>query len=161
MQLQQDPSFHQTVGLTEQPFVHDALYQYWFRSQGIWFSKLVKVAVRFLNAHELLNVGQLHGLNDTIEFGVRMQWEYYTKDECGHMSWCVDATHPNIMFSDRSVISHEPQVLHYTMPHPDELKITLDDLEERFCLQSNRHQLRELRRNGRLLRRLWEHKFSP
>jgi hypothetical protein len=161
MQLQQDPSFHQTNRFTEPPFVHHALYHYWSRSQGIWFSKLVKVAVRFLNAHELLTVGQLHGLNDTIEFGVRMQWEYYTKNECGHMNWCVDATYPTGIFSDRSVTSPEPQVLHYTMPNSDELTITLDDLEERFCLQSNCHQLRELRQNGRLLRRLWEHKFSP
>ena len=151
-------------------FSHEELRQFWVRSQGVWFSKLAKVAISFLDNAELQTVGKIHDLNDSILFGIRLQWEYYTHSKSGQIRWCVDAAHPNLIFPDRSATqafidrstnSDQPPTIHYKLHNSNELIMTVADLEERILLENDNHRLREQRQDGKLIRRLWEHKLNP
>jgi hypothetical protein len=139
--------------------IHNNLYNFWSRSQGIWFSKLVKVVVGLLDEQELLSISQAHLLTEP-EFGVKMSWEYNTKPESGQMSWCVDANQPGFVFTNKGLTTDKPCVLTYQMVNPNKLVMTSDKLEETFLLDSDSRRLRELRCEGKLLRRLWEHKLG-
>jgi len=139
--------------------IHDNLHQFWRRSEGIWFSKLVNVTVRLLPHTELLAISQKHLLEQP-EFGVRMSWEYNTKQQSGQMFWCVDTAYPGLIFADRSMLENIPQIFDYQMLSDRHLVITADKYSETFLLDSDRRRLRELRVEGKLIRRLWENKFG-
>ena len=142
-------------------FKHYHLYNFWSRSEGLWVSKLVKVTVRFLDEQELLVVSKIHALDNT-EFGVRVSWEYSKKEESGHMSWCVDSHHLGLVFTDKSLLSDTPpQILNYQMIDENKLVITAGKYEETFLIHDDTRRLRELRYDGKLVRRLWENKFLP
>ena len=142
-------------------FKHYNLYNFWSRSEGLWVSKLVKVTVKFLDEQELLVVSKIHALDNT-EFGVRVSWEYTKKEESGHMSWCVDSHHLGLVFTDKSLLSDTPpQILNYQMINENKLVITAGKYEETFLIHDDTRRLRELRYDGKLVRRLWENKFLP
>ncbi len=146
-------------GWTTKQHTHYKLYNFWSRSEGLWLSKLVKVAVRFLSEQELLAVSQIH-LLDKAEFGVKMSWEYNTKEELGHMLWCVNAMQPGLVFTDKGLSNYSsPQVLHYQMVNDNKLVITTGKYEETFLLDGDSRRLRELRYEGKLVRRLRENKL--
>lgn len=137
-------------------FIHTELYNFWFRSIGVWDSLLVTVIVTWLDEREILSIGKIHNLHQP-EFGVRMSWEYKKKSESGHMSWCVDTERPNLVFTNKGLKNDNPCVLNYQMLNANKLVITVGKLEETFVLEGER-RLRELRYDGKLLRRLWEKK---
>lgn len=137
--------------------IHDNLYHFWSRSIGIWDSLLVKVTANWLSEQELLSC-QHHLFQP--EFGVKVSWEYQKKYESGNMSWCVDANHPNLIFANKTLKHNSPSILNYQLPDANKLVITVDELEETFVLASNERRLRELRYQGKLLRRLWEQKVN-
>lgn len=140
-------------------FIHQNLYNFWSRSEGIWLSKLVKVRVSFLDEQELLSISQIHLLTDA-EFGVKMSWEYNLKAESGHMSWCADANQPGLIFTDKSLSKDSlPGIFDYQMVNEHKLVMTVGKYEETFILDGDSRRLRELRYEGKLLRRLWENKF--
>ncbi len=136
---------------------HNNLYNFWVRSKGAWVSKLVNVVVSLLDEKELLAISQIH-LLDQVEFGVTMSWKYNTKEESGHMSWCVDSKQPGLVFTNKSLATDTPRILNYQMVNDNKLIITFGKLEETFFLESDRRRLRELRYEGKLVRRLWENK---
>jgi hypothetical protein len=141
-------------------FQHGNLYQFWWRSQGLWLSKLVKVTLRLLDEQELQTFQQSHALEQP-EFGVRMAWEYQTKLEVGQMVWCVDAAQPTLVFTDRSIAdSTPPAIYHYQMVDDRTLVTTNGEVEERTALDGDSRRLRELRSGGKLVKRLWENRFS-
>ena len=147
--------------LSNQQFKHDKLYNFWHRSEGIWFSKLAKVAIRLLNEQELEAISQIHHLEQA-EFGIRLSWEYYTKDESGYTSWCVDADRPGLIFTDRGVASFcQPSIYNYRMVDDNTLVTSVDKFEETTCLEGDSHRLRERRYEGRLITHFWENKFTP
>ncbi len=140
---------------------HDRLYQFWSRSQGLWLSKLTKVTLSFLSELELQAFRQIHSLAQP-EFGVRMAWEYQIKEEKRQMSWCVDAAQPGLVFTNKSVTAHSlPAIYHYQMVGNHILVTASGELEERTVLEGDSQRLRELRCEGKLVRRHWENKFSP
>ncbi len=139
--------------------IHDKLHQFWRRSEGIWFSKLVNLTVRLLPQAELLAISQRHLLEQP-EFGVRISWEYNTKQQSGQMLWCVDTDYRDLIFSDRSMLNDSPQIFDYQMINEQHLVITADKYSETFLLDGDRRRLRELRVEGKLIRRLWENKFG-
>jgi hypothetical protein len=140
---------------------HDRLYQFWSRSQGLWLSKLTKVTLSFLNELELQAFRQIHSLAQP-EFGVRMAWEYQIKEEAGQMSWCVDAARPGLVFTNKSVKDHSlPTIYDYQMVGDHILVTAAGELEERTVLEGDYQRLRELRCDGKLVRRHWENKFNP
>jgi hypothetical protein len=139
---------------------HDSLYQFWWRSQGLWLSKLAKVTLRLLDEGDLQTFRHHHSLKQPA-FGVRMAWEYQTKAESGQMMWCVDATQPSLIYTDRGITDNSPPAIYYYQIIGDRtLVTTLDDIEERTALESDNCRLRELRTGGKLVKRLWENKFS-
>jgi hypothetical protein len=142
-----------------QLFKHQQLYGFWSRSEGLWHSKMVNISIRILTAPELLTVAQIHHL-ESPEFGIKMSWEHNTNHESGQMLWCVDADHPGAVFTDKGIQSDDPSVYHYQLVSQDIL-ITIDGkAEETNILEPlNHRRLRELRYNGKLIRRHWENKF--
>lgn len=77
------------------------------------------------------------------------------------MSWCVDAEQPHLVFTNKSLTDDgPPKVFNYQMLSANKLIITDGKYEEIFLLKSNSHRLRELRYEGKLIRRLWEQKVS-
>lgn len=140
--------------------IHDSLYHFWSRSIGVWDSLLVKVTANWLSEQYLISLCQLHHLSQP-EFGVIVSWEYKKKSDSGNMSWCVDANHPNLIFANKT-LKHDspPSILNYQLPDANKLVITVGQLEETFVLASDKRRLRELRYQGKLLRRLWEEKVS-
>lgn len=144
-----------------QRFKHYSLYRFWLRSEGLWISKLVKITVRLLRKEELLALAHIHQL-DKAEFGIKLSWEYNTKEELWHMSWCVDAARPGLVFTDKFLSNDSlPQLLNYQMIDDNTLVMTEGKYEEIFLLKGDNQRLRELRNEGKLLRRLWEYKFVP
>jgi hypothetical protein len=142
------------------PFRHSTLHQFWQRSQGIWLSKWVKVTLRLLDAQELQIFQQIHTLEHP-EFGVKMAWEYQTKPEGGQMMWCVDAKQPSLVFTDHGITDGSPPAIYqYQMVGDRTLVTTIDEIEERTDLEGDSRRLRELRTAGKLVKRLWEIKFS-
>jgi hypothetical protein len=147
--------------LAERSFKHQKLYDFWSRSEGLWHSKLVKIAIKILTASDLLTVSQLHQLTQP-EFGIRMSWEYNISQETGQMLWCVDASSPNAVFTNRGLNPNtQPSVYQYQLLSNDIL-ITIDGkAEETNVLEpGNNRRLRELRLDGKLIRRHWESKFG-
>jgi hypothetical protein len=147
-----------TVG---QSFKHQELYDFWSRSEGLWHSKLVKVAIKILTPPDLLAITQLHLLEQP-EFGIRMSWEYNTSSGSGQMLWCVDAKCPNLVFTDKGISPNtQPSMYHYQLLSSDIL-ITIDGKAEETNVleQNNNRRLRELRYDGKLIRRHWENKFG-
>lgn len=141
-------------------FKHCNLYKFWWRSQGLWLSKLAKVTLRFLDEQELKTFRQIHSLEQP-EFGVRMAWEYQTKSEIGQMVWGVDAAQPRLMFADRGLVENSPPAIyHYQMLGDRTLVTTNGEVEEHTVLEGDSHRLRELRTGGKLVKRLWENRFS-
>jgi hypothetical protein len=141
-------------------FKHCNLYQFWWRSQGLWLSKLVKVTLRFLDEQELQTIQQIHTLEQP-EFGVRMAWEYQTKSEVGQMAWCVDTNQPSLVFTNHGIADNTlPAIYNYQMVGDLTLVTTNGEIEERTALDGNSRRLRELRTGGKLVKRLWENKFS-
>lgn len=136
--------------------IHNELSNFWFCSIGVWDSLLVTVTVDWVDEPELLSIGKIHKL-DRPEFGVRMSWQYKKKSQSGYMSWCVDTQHPNLVFTNKGLTNDNPCVLNYQMLNVNKLVITVDKLEETFVLEGER-RLRELRYDGKLIRRLWEKK---
>lgn len=138
---------------------HDNLYSFWFRSKGLWFSKLVKLTVRLLSVQELLTISKIHHL-DQAEFGVKMSWEHNIKEDSGHVSWCVDANQPGLVFTNKGLLSDSlPQIFDYEMVDDNQLVMTAGNYEETILLEGDIRRLRELRFEGKLIRRLWENKF--
>jgi hypothetical protein len=91
-----------------------------------------------------------------------MAWEYQIKSEVGQMAWCVDATQPSLIFTDKSVTEHSlPVIYHYQMLDDHILITAAGELEERTALEGDHQRLRELRYADKLVRRHWENKFSP
>jgi hypothetical protein len=139
---------------------HDRLYQFWARSQGLWLSKLTKVTLSFLDEPELNAFQHIQPLI-TADFGVRMAWEYQTKAETGQMSWCVDATQPGLILTNKSVTPDSPPAIYRYQMIDDHVLITAaGDIEERTALEDDCQRLRELRRQGKLVRRFWENRFN-
>lgn len=138
---------------------HDNLYDFWSRSQGIWFSKLVTVTIRLLYERELFTISQIHQLNSP-EFGIKMNWEYHTREELGQMSWCVDTTQPNSVFTDRDLFAPSPAIYDYRLIRDHQLVMTAGKYEETCWLEGNCRRLREQRYEGKLVRRLWENKVG-
>jgi hypothetical protein len=141
-------------------FNHFNLYQFWWRSQGLWLSKLAKVTLRFLDEQELQTFQQIHTLEQP-EFGVRMAWEYQTKSEAGQMAWCVDANQPSLVFANQGIADNTPPAIyHYQMVGDLTLVTTNGEIEERTALDGDSRRLRELRTGGKLVKHLWENRFS-
>jgi hypothetical protein len=146
---------------TNSSFRHRNLHQFWWRSQGLWLSKLAKVTLRLLDERELQTLQKVHAL-ERPEFGIKMAWEYQTKSEAGQMLWCVDAAQSSLMFTSRGMTDDSsPTVYHYQMIDDHTLITTMSEIEERTVLEGNSRRLRELRSEDRLVRRLWENRFSP
>ncbi len=138
--------------------IHNNLYNFWFRSKGVWDSKLAKVTVNLLDEQELSSISRTHHLAKA-EFGVNMSWEYKTKQESGQMSWCVDTKQPNVVFTNKGLAKDSsPGRFAYRMIDDNKLVITVGKYEETFFLKDDRRRLRELRYDGKLVRRLWENK---
>lgn len=142
-------------------FEHDRLYQFWLRSQGLWMSKLAKVTLCLLEEWELAALSHLHVL-DRAEFGIKLAWEYQRKAESGQMCWFVDAAQPGLVFTNKSVQADSlPAIYDYHMVGDRMLVTATGELEERTVLEGDCQRLRELRCDGTLVRRHWEHKFNP
>jgi hypothetical protein len=139
---------------------HQSLYEFWHRSQSLWSCKLTQVSIYFLSTAELANLRQLHQL-EQVEFGVRLGWKYLTRDGAGEMAWCVDAAHPGIIFTDKDVLEqYSPQVYQYQMPDSNTLVMSVDKYEETIHLETEHRRLREHRYDGKLMRRVWEHRVE-
>ncbi|MGF1566679.1 MAG: hypothetical protein ACFCVD_01150 [Nodosilinea sp.] len=146
---------------TNPSFRHRRLYQFWWRSQGLWLSKLAKVTLRFLDERELQTFQKVHALEQP-EFGIKMAWEYQTKSDVGQMVWCVDAAQPSLIFTDWSLTDNcAPTIYQYQIIDAHTLITTMSEIEERTVLEGDSRRLRELRTGDRLVRRLWENRFSP
>jgi hypothetical protein len=101
---------------------------------------------------------QLHPL-EHVEFGVYLSWDYFTKDESGQMSWCVDAEHTDVVFTNQGLLKQSsPQAYQYQMLDDDTLVMTAGNYQETVRLETDRRRLREHRYDGKLIRRVWEHK---
>jgi hypothetical protein len=145
----------------EQAFEHRNLYQFWARSQGLWLSKLARVTVRLLEEQELQAFQQTHALEQP-EFGIKMAWEYETKADIGQMLWCVDAARSDVVFTNRGINDRDPPATYrYQMKNDFTLITTNGEVEERTALDGDSRRLRELRADGKLVKRLWENRFSP
>jgi hypothetical protein len=141
-------------------FKHGSLYQFWWRSQGIWLSKLAKVSLRLLDDRELRSVYKLHALEQP-EFGVKMNWEYYSKPLSGQMVWFVDSTQADLIFIDKSVgPDSQPDIYSYRVIDGQTLVTTNGSIEETTMLDGHSRRVRELRLNGKLFRRIWENKLG-
>jgi hypothetical protein len=139
---------------------HSQLYNFWSRSQGIWISQLVTVSVNWLDDQELAVISQIHCLS-TPEFGVKMGWQYSKKSDSGNMCWCVDADQPQLVFTNKSLTDNSPpRIFDYRILAVNKLIITAGKYEETFLLESDNHRLRELRIEGKLIRRLKEQKVT-
>lgn len=140
------------------PF-HYHLYDYWWRSTGVWISPLLTLNVNWLNESEISAIAQIHHL-ERVEFGIKMSWKYHQKLDSGYMSWCVDTQHPNVVFTDKS-ISHnsQPSIFNYQMRDVNRLVMSVGQYEETIMLE-HRRRLREHRYEGKLMRRLWETKID-
>ncbi|WNZ26975.1 hypothetical protein HJG54_29065 [Leptolyngbya sp. NK1-12] len=137
---------------------HQSLYEFWHRSQSLWSCKLAQVSVDFLSASELAEIQQLHQLQQ-VEFGVHLSWKYLTRAGSGQMSWCVDANHIGAVFTDKGLLEQSlPQVYQYQMLDENTLIMSVDKYEETIRLESDCRRLREHRYDGKLIRRVWEHK---
>jgi hypothetical protein len=142
-------------------FEHDRLYRFWSQSQGLWMSKLAKVTLCLLDERELQASSQIHVLEQP-EFGVKLAWEYQLKAESGQMNWFVDAAQAGLVFTNKSVqADSQPAIYEYQMVDDHILVTATGELEERTVLEGDRQRLRELRCDGNLIRRHWEHKFNP
>jgi hypothetical protein len=143
------------------PFKHQALYNFWLRSNGLWHSKLVKVVIKLLTTPELTSITELHHL-EAPEFGIRMSWEYNSKDGSGQMLWAVDANYSDTIFTTQGIPSdQQPSIYHYQLLSNDILLTIAGKAEETNILESsNDRRLRELRYDGKLIRRHWESKFG-
>ncbi|PSB50258.1 hypothetical protein [Chamaesiphon polymorphus] len=140
---------------------HDRLYQFWSRSQGLWMSKLAKVTLCLLDERELATLSQIHVLEQP-EFGIKLAWEYQLKAESGQMNWFVDAAQPGLVFTNKSVWADSlPAIYDYQMVGDRMLITATGELEERTVLEGDCQRRRELRCDGALVRRHWEHKFNP
>ncbi len=149
-----------TVSSVEWPYSQASLHRFWGRSQGLWLSKLAKVSLRLLEEQELQGLQQIHSLEHPA-FGIRMAWEYQMKPEVGQMMWCVDATQPHVIFADRNMAdSTSLAVYRYEMVEDQTLITTNGENEERTVLEGDSRRVRELRASGRLVKRLWESRFS-
>jgi hypothetical protein len=140
--------------------LHQHLYDFWLRSTGVWVSPLLTLNVNWLNASEIFAIAEIHAL-ERVEFGIKMSWEYCKKPDSDYMSWCVDAKHPQVVFTDKS-ISHDspPSIFNYQMPNANRLVVSVGKYEETIVLESHSRRLREQRYEGKLLRRLWEQKVD-
>jgi hypothetical protein len=137
---------------------HACLYQFWWRSQGLWLSKLAKVTLRLLDTAELETVQ--HTLSYP-SFGIQMAWEYQSKGGSGQMMWCVDAAQANLIFTDRGITAQSPPAVYeYRMVDASVLLTTNGEVEECTALQGDNTRLRELKQGGKLVKRIWESKFS-
>ena len=75
------------------------------------------------------------------------------------MSWCVDGKHLGLVFTDKGLSNDTPpQILDYQMKD-NKMVITTGKYEESFLLDGDIRRLRELRYDGKLVRRLWENKL--
>jgi hypothetical protein len=139
-------------------FIHNELYKFWLPSTGVWDSHLLTLTVKWLHEEELLLIGKIHHLHQA-EFGVKMSWEYKKKSESGHMSWCVDAARPNLVFTNKSLAPESsPRIFNYQLLAANKLVMSIGKYEETVMLESDRRRLREQRYDGKLIRRLWEEK---
>jgi hypothetical protein len=140
---------------------HERLYRFWSRSQGLWMSKLAKVTLCLLDEGELATLSHIHVLEQP-EFGIKLAWEYQLKAESGQMTWFVDAAQPGLVFTNKSVKEDSlPAIYNYQMMGDRMLVTATGELEERTLLEGDRQRIRELRCDGKLVRRHWEHKFNP
>jgi hypothetical protein len=120
----------------------------------------VKVTLRLLDDPELQMFQRIHALEEP-EFGVKMAWEYQTKSEGGQMMWCVDANHPGLVFTNQGITDESPPTIYqYQMVGDRTLVTTQGEIEERTALDGDSRRLRELRAEGKLVKRLWEIRFS-
>ncbi|MBD2101499.1 hypothetical protein [Leptolyngbya sp. FACHB-261] len=139
---------------------HQELYEFWCRSMGTWTSPLLTLQLRWLDNPELLPISEAHHLSEP-EFGISMSWTYNKKAEAGHMAWIADASHPNAVFTDKSIWEDTPpSVFNYQLFAAKRLVMTTGEYEETVFLQSDSRRLREQRYGGKLMRRLWEDKVA-
>jgi hypothetical protein len=143
------------------PSKHTKLYEFWSRSEGLWLSKLVKVSIKLLTPTDLLAVTLLYQLEQP-EFGIRLSWEKNISEGFGQMIWCVDASQANSIFTNMGINpDSQPSVYHYHLQSDDTLITIYGKAEETNLLeQNNNRRLRELRYDGKLIRRHWEDKFG-
>ncbi len=141
---------------------HSQLYNFWLRSQGMWVSQLVTVSVNWLDDQELAAISQIHCLSAT-EFGVKMSWQYSSKkSDSSNMCWCVDTDQPQLVFTNKSLTANSPpRIFDYHMLAENKLIINAGKYEEMFLLETDNHRLRELRIEGKLIRRIKEQKVTP
>lgn len=119
------------------------------------------MSVNWLNDEELAAISHIHCLSAT-EFGVKMSWQYSKKSASGNMCWCVDADQPQLVFTNKSLTDNSlPRIFDYRMLAENKLIITAGKYEEMFLLESDNYRLRELRIEGKLIRRLKEQKVTP
>jgi hypothetical protein len=142
-------------------FTHDPLYDFWSRSQGMWFSKLVNLTMKLLDSPELLATNEIDTWPQP-EFGIKLSWQYNTKPESGQMFWWVNSDLSGLIFTDRGIRNDlQPATYNYQMPSQSTLVTTVGKFEETNILDGSHRRLRELRFDGKLMRRHWEHKFQP
>jgi hypothetical protein len=146
--------------LNQQRFQHQKLYNFWLRSEGLWSSKLVSITINLLDPQDLLAVTRLHQLKQP-EFGVKLSWKRNPDGRSGQMLWCVDAHWPNMVFTNQGVTSdHQPHTYDYALLGDSSLVTRAGNAEETNRFESNDHRLRELRYEGKLIRRHWERKLG-
>jgi hypothetical protein len=146
--------------INQQRFQHQKLYDFWSRSEGLWSSKLVNITIDLLDPHDLLTVTCLHQLQQP-EFGVKLSWKRNLDGTSGQMLWCVDANSPNRVFTDQGITSDgQPRVYHYDFLGDKSLVTRDGKAEETNRFESNYQRLRELRYDGKLIRRHWESKLG-
>lgn len=140
---------------------HDSLYTFWLRSQGIWFSKLVNVTIKLLECGELLANDSVENIEHS-EFGIRLGWEYNTKSEAGQMLWWTRSDRPGLIFTNKGIGNFtQPATYTYSLPSKDTLITSIGQFEETNILDGDNRRLRELRFDGKLMRRHYEQKFKP
>lgn len=140
-------------------YLHDNFYQFWQKSQGVWTSPLVTVTVNWLDRQGLLSLGQMHQIQ--LEFGVNMMWKYHKKSDSGSMAWGVDTNYSNLVFTDKNPGQDGGVSINsYEFVAANKLVMAHAQYEETFYLASDNRRLRELRIDGKLVRRLWEDKVG-
>jgi hypothetical protein len=144
----------------DQRLKHQDLYDFWLRSEGFWFSKLAKITIQLIEPSVFVDLAHSHQLQDP-EFGIRINWEYSHQQTPGQMIWCVDAAHPSLVFTNQSISPGSlPSVYQYRMLSDNSLVTTDGHAEETNWLKQDHRRLREIRRAGKLIRRIWENKLN-
>jgi hypothetical protein len=146
--------------------MHEDIYDFWFRSIGVWQSQLSVLTVDWLDKRELSEVSNIHHLSKA-DFGIKMNWNYKHRKEDGCIFWSVSREYKNLIFPSQSFRDNMPlctyqcrvigkSKISFTINAVD----TVDTYEETIFLKNNECRTRELRLAGRLIRRLRENRLN-